>query len=161
MQNTELSKQRIINLFIQLVTQQELRESKLTMRLTEEMKKLESELGMQLPLTLSDIHFIACIGDHGPINVTAISEKVHLTKGSITRISKKLLKLDLIKRQQLIDNKKEVYYRLTAKGNKLYRLHSRIHQEIEQRFMRLLDKYTPEQLAFSRELLEDLLEWDY
>ncbi|GEC88939.1 MULTISPECIES: MarR family transcriptional regulator [Brevibacillus] len=161
MQNTELSKQRIMQLYIQLVTQQEQRESNLTTRMAEEMQKLESEMGMKLNLTLSEIHFIACIGDHGPINVTTISEKVNLTKGSITRISKKLWKLDLIKRQQLVDNKKEVYYRLTAKGQKLYKIHHQVHQDIEQRFMGFLDKYTPEQLAFSRELLEDLLDWDF
>ncbi|MDR7246521.1 MULTISPECIES: MarR family transcriptional regulator [Priestia] len=161
MYNTELSKQWILELFIQLISQQEIRDSKFTVRFGEEMQKLQSELGMKIDLNLSEIHLIACIGDYGPINVTMISEKTNLAKGSITRISKKLLKLDLIKRQQLLDNKKEVYFRLTAKGQKFHKIHEQIHQEIENRFMSFLDKYTPEQLAFSRRLLQDLLEWDY
>ncbi|CEH29160.1 transcriptional regulator [Aneurinibacillus migulanus] len=161
MHKTELSKQWIFKLFFQLVTQQDMRDSKFTIRFGEKLKMLEAELNLKLDLTLSEIHLIACIGNYGPINVTMISEKTNLTKGSVTRISKKLLKLDLIKRQQLLDNKKEVYFRLTGKGEKLHNIHNRLHQDIEQRFMGFLDKYTPEQLAFSRELLQDLLEWDY
>ncbi|MFW5434960.1 MarR family transcriptional regulator [Paenibacillus apiarius] len=161
MQNTDLSKQWILKLFLQLITQQDMRESKFMVRFEEQLRIIEAELNVKLDLILSEIHLIACIGEYGPINVTMISEKTNLTKGSVTRISKKLLKLDLIKRQQLIDNKKEVYFRLTGKGEKLHKIHNRLHQEIEQRFMVFLDKYTPEQLAFSRELLQDLLEWNY
>ncbi|MFB0840754.1 MarR family transcriptional regulator [Paenibacillus oleatilyticus] len=161
MSKTELNKQWIFKLFVELITQQETRDGKFTVRFAEEKRKVESELRQKLDLNLSEIHLIACIGDHGPINVTTISEKTDLTKGSVTRITQKLLALDLIKKQQLHDNKKEVYFRLTAKGQKLHLIHDRLHQDIEQRFMLLLDKYTPEQLTFARELLQDLLEWDY
>ncbi|MGO4546033.1 MarR family transcriptional regulator [Paenibacillus sp. 2TAB23] len=127
----------------------------------EEMQNFEKEFGEKSNLTLSDIHLIACIGDFSPINVTSISEKTGLTKGSITRISKKLLKLELVKRQQINDNKKEVYYSLTPKGQKVHLIHNRIHLEIEERFMKFLDKYTDEQLNFARNLMQDLTEWDY
>ncbi|MFC9709295.1 MarR family transcriptional regulator [Paenibacillus sp. NPDC056933] len=110
---------------------------------------------------MSEIHLIACIGDFSPINVTSISEKTGLTKGSITRISKKLLKLALIKRQQINDNKKEVYYSLTSKGRNIYVIHHRIHQEIEERFMNFLDKYTADELVFASKFIQDLTEWDY
>lgn len=161
MSKTELNKQWIYKLFLELITQQETKDSKFAVRFGEEKRKVEFELGQKLDLNLSEVHLIACIGDHGPINVTTISEKTDLTKGSVTRITQKLLASDLIKKQQLHDNKKEVYFRLTAKGQKLYKIHDREHRAIEQRFMHLLDKYTPEQLTFARELLQDLLEWDY
>lgn len=59
------------------------------------------------------------------------------------------------------DNKKEVFYSLTSKGRKVHLIHHRIHSEIEERFLAFLDKYTGEQLAFARQLLQDLAEWDY
>jgi len=161
MQTTELSKQWIFKNFIQLVSQQEVRESKFAIRVREEMQNLEAQFGENIDLTLSEIHLIACIGDFSPINVTSISEKTGLTKGSITRISKRLLQLKLIKRQQINDNKKEVYYSLTPNGHKVHKIHNRLHHEVEERFMRFLDKYTAEQLAFARTLMQDLAEWDY
>ncbi|MBB6633388.1 MarR family transcriptional regulator [Cohnella thailandensis] len=161
MQPADLSKQWIFKNFIHLVSQQEMRDSKFAVRMREEMQKFEKELGEKSLLTLSDIHLIACIGDFSPINVTSIAEKTGLTKGSITRISKKLLKLELVKRQQINDNKKEVHYSLTPKGQKVHLIHNRIHHEIEERFMTFLDKYTNEQLDFARSLMQDLAEWDY
>ncbi|MCZ8520287.1 MULTISPECIES: MarR family transcriptional regulator [Paenibacillus] len=161
MPKKEQSKQRVYQLFLQLLTQQEMREGTFSVRFEEEKRKMETELGFQLDLNLSEIHLIACIGDCGSVNVTALSEKTGLTKGSVTRISKKLLKLELILRQQLPDNKKEVYFRLTDRGARLHEIHRRLHRKMEEKFLRFLDKYTPEQLAFSRELLQDLLEWDY
>ena len=59
-----------------------------------------------------------------------------MSKASITKISKKLLALDLIHRTQLNDNRKEVYFRLTPQGKKLFELHRALHEAEEQRFMR-------------------------
>ncbi|WP_426445341.1 MarR family transcriptional regulator [Paenibacillus sp. S-38] len=161
MERTDVTKQWVLKHFIELVSQQEIRESLLAVRFREEMRQLEQELGTPVQLTLSEIHLVACIGDYSPINVTTLAEKTQLTKGSITRISKRLLELDLIKRQQINENKKEVYYTLTAAGQKVHRIHHRIHGEIEQRFLAFLDQYTPEQLAFARRFMKDLLEWGY
>lgn len=161
MQPMDLSKQWIFKSFIHLMSQQDIRESKLSVRMSEEIHKFEKEFGEKGNLTLSEIHLIACIGDFSPINVTSIAEKTGLTKGSITRISKKLLKQALIKRQQMNDNKKEVYYGLTSKGQKIYVIHHRIHQEIEERFMNFLDKYTADELIFASKFIQDLTEWDY
>ncbi|AEI42943.1 MarR family transcriptional regulator [Paenibacillus mucilaginosus] len=161
MEEMEVTKQWVLKHFIELISQQEIRDSRLAVRFHEEMRKLEEEFGSPLHLTLSEIHLVACIGDYSPINVTTIAEKTQLTKGSITRISKRLLELDLIKRQQINENKKEVYYSLTAAGQKIHSIHHRIHGKIEQRFLSFLDQYTPEQLAFARKFMKDLIEWDY
>ncbi|MEX3616942.1 MarR family transcriptional regulator [Paenibacillus glucanolyticus] len=161
MQNKELSKQWVYTLFLQLLTQHDRRDNQFAIRFDEELNSVEAELGMKLNLNLSEIHLIANIGSRDSLNVTALSEKTGLTKGSITRVSKKLLKLDLIRRQQFSDNKKEVYFTLTENGERLCRIHDRLHQEIEMRFKKFLEKYTPEQLAFAREFLQDLLNWDY
>lgn len=161
MKETDVTKEWIFELFIRLISQQDAKDSIMTSRLEEEKEKVEKELGLRLNLNLSDLHMIACIGDHEPINVTTLSEKLNLTKGSITRISGKLLEQSLIRREQLNDNKKEVFFRLTPRGEQLHIIHDRLHKEVEQRFKKMLDKYTPEQLAFAKELLQDLLEWEY
>jgi DNA-binding MarR family transcriptional regulator len=161
MKDTDVTKEWIFELFIRLISQQEAKDSILTSRMEEEKEKVEKELGLRLNLNLSDLHMIACIGDHEPINVTTLSEKMNLTKGSITRISGKLLEQGLIRREQLNDNKKEVFFRLTPRGEQLHMIHDKLHKQVEQRFKQMLDKYTPEQLAFAKVLLQDLLEWEY
>lgn len=161
MKDTDVTKEWIFELFIRLISQQEVKDNVLTSRLEEEKEKVEKTIGFRLNLNLSDVHMIACIGDHEPINVTTLSEKLNLTKGSITRISGKLLEQGLISREQLNDNRKEVFFRLTPRGKQLHMIHDRLHKEVEQRFKKFLDKYTPEQLLFAKELLQDLLEWEY
>lgn len=155
-----MTKQWIFTLFIQLINQQEEKNKQWTERIEEELKKVNEEWSADLNLNRSEIDFIACIGDHEPINVTAVSEKIKLSKGSITRISTKLLNIELIRRVKRNGNKKEVYFLLTPKGAKVYEIYTRLHHEIEQRFKAFLDKYTPEQLAFSKMLLHDLLNWE-
>ncbi|MDP4097829.1 MarR family transcriptional regulator [Paenibacillus sp. P96] len=161
MKDTDVTKEWIFELFIRLISQQEVKDNVMTSRVEEEKDKLEETLGLRLNLNLSDIHMIACIGDHEPINVTTLSEKMNLTKGSITRISGKLLEQGLIRREQLNDNKKEVFFRLTLRGEQLHVIHDKLHKEVEQRFKDFLGKYTPEQLDFAKELLQDLLAWEY
>jgi DNA-binding MarR family transcriptional regulator len=108
-------------------------------------------------LNLTDIHVIACIGSYEPINVTSIVEKIGVSKASISKIGVKLHKMKLIRRTQLNDNKKEVYFLLTAEGHRLHKLHERIHNDIEASIVRFLSAYTPEQLLFVKGLLQDAL----
>ncbi|MGG6311697.1 MarR family transcriptional regulator [Paenibacillus macerans] len=116
-----------------------------------------------LPGNLSTIHVLACIGDHEPINHSGVAEKMNLSKASITKISTKLLTHGYIERIQLNDNRKEVYYRLTAQGNKLYKLHEALHQEEEQRFMRFLNDYSDSELQtilrFFQAMAKQIDEW--
>ncbi|WP_068785461.1 MarR family transcriptional regulator [Paenibacillus phocaensis] len=99
-----------------------------------------------LPGNLSTVHVLECIGDHEPINHSAVAERMNLSKASITKISTKLLALGYIERIQRNDNRKEVYFRLTPQGNELYKLHEALHQEEERRFMRLLNDFSDREL---------------
>ncbi|OAS18670.1 MarR family transcriptional regulator [Paenibacillus oryzisoli] len=92
--------------------------------------------------SLSTIHVLDCIGNHEPINHSAIVDKLNLSKASITKINKKLLALNLINRTQLNDNRKEVYFRLTSLGKKLFEMHRALHEAEEQNFIRFLDSYS-------------------
>lgn len=100
-----------------------------------------------IPGSLSTIHVLDCIGNHEPINHTAIAEKLNLSKASITKISTKLLAGGFINRVQLNDNRKEVYFRLTPEGNKLFKLHEALHHKEEQRFLRFLDGFSESELG--------------
>ncbi|WP_334074683.1 MULTISPECIES: MarR family transcriptional regulator [Paenibacillus] len=106
-------------------------------------------------LNITAVHVLDCIGRHEPINSTAISEKMELSKASITKITGKLLEERLVTRTQLKDNKKEAYFRLTPAGKEIYRLHLRLHEEEKARFFRFLDQYTEGELRTIQRFLLD------
>ncbi len=56
-----------------------------------------------------------------------------MTRGAVTRLAKRLLQDGLIERYVLPDNKKEIYYRLTSKGEALNKEHEVAHTKWEER----------------------------
>lgn len=109
----------------------------------------------KLPQNLTTIHVLDCIGRHEPINNTGIAEKMNLSKASITKIGNKLLEEGFVKRTQMNDNKKEMYFRLSPQGRKIFDLHERLHELEAERFYRFLDKYSDEQLKVIHQFLQD------
>lgn len=116
---------------------------------------IEGESIEDYPQNMTTIHVIDCIGKNDPINSTAIAEKMELSKASITKIGNKLLKDGLVKRTQMNENKKEVYFRLTPKGKRIFDLHEKMHQMEKERFHQTLDKYSDEELMVIRRFLQD------
>lgn len=133
-------------IYDQLLHFSHLHEQRLELELKEIKKLVQLHQLKGIPGNLSTIHVLDCIGNHEPVNHSAIAEKLKLSKASITKISKKLLALGLINRFQLNDNRKEVYFRLTHQGKRLYEMHRALHEAEEQRFIRFLDSYSDSEL---------------
>ncbi|MDY8024817.1 MarR family transcriptional regulator [Paenibacillus polymyxa] len=106
-------------------------------------------------LNLTDVHLIDCIGRHEPINVTTLADRMELSKGTVSKVSTKLLKEGWIRRTQLNDNKKEIYFRLTPLGKKLFFVHERLHAKVQQQLFQFLDRYSSEELNVLKRLLSD------
>lgn len=111
-----------------------------------------------IPNNMTSVHVIDCIGNHEPINNTSIAEKMNLSKASITKISVKLLREGYIKRSQMNDNKKEVYFSLSPKGRELYEVHARMHEIIEQRFIQEMDAFSESELQASLKFLQTMID---
>ncbi|MDI4647977.1 MarR family transcriptional regulator [Cohnella hashimotonis] len=111
-----------------------------------------------IPSHMTSVHVIDCIGRNEPINNTSIAEKMNLSKASITKISTKLLKEGFIKRSQLNDNKKEVYFSLSPKGRQIFEVHAMMHEKIEASFIRALDAFTEPELAASLKFIQTLID---
>ncbi|PRP53149.1 MarR family transcriptional regulator [Bacillus halotolerans] len=154
--NTDHTKRNIFELYAELIHQQEKWEGLIKAFLADEMKKLDQEHGQKSQLTMTEIHVLSCVGEHEPINVTSIADKMNTTKATVSRISTKLLGAGFLHRTQLSDNKKEVYFRLTPAGKKLHSLHQYYHQKVEQRFLSFFDRYTEEEILFAERLFRDL-----
>ena len=95
----------------------------------------------------SEIHCIDAIGRLDLPNVTKIASYLKMTRGAISKITKKQISEGLIESYSLEDNKKEIYFRLTMEGKKLFDEHEQRHEIWEKRDSYFFSKYSPEKLA--------------
>ena len=104
----------------------------------------------------SEIHTITAIGDMEFPNVTGISQSMHMTKGAISKITKKLMQQGLIESYMLEGNKQKVFFKLTEKGQHLYMEHEKRHNLWLERDHAFLQKYSKEELDRIQAFMSDL-----
>lgn len=93
----------------------------------------------------SETHCIDNIGRLELPNVTKIAEQMQMTRGAISKMTKKLLAKGLIEKYTLETNKKEVYFKLTECGMVLFKEHEKRHKQWEKRDMQFLSRYSKEE----------------
>lgn len=98
--------------------------------------------GLLDEINLAEVHCIDCIGTIDHPNVTKISEKMGLTRAGISKISKRLLNKGLIESYQEPDNHKEIYFQLSEGGHSIYGEHKKLHNEVRQEWLSLLEHYS-------------------
>ncbi|CUH96770.1 hypothetical protein P22_2881 [Propionispora sp. 2/2-37] len=79
----------------------------------------------------SEVHCIDLIGRTEDANVTKLASKLNMTRGAISKATKKMLANGDITSYQNIDNKKEIYFKLTEKGKQIFLFHEKKHKEQE------------------------------
>lgn len=138
----------LMNLFVKYMEKQEIL-SKLT-----EDEKLHG-------YNYSEIHTIAAIGDLEEPNVTNIANHMNVTRGSISKITKKLLGQNLIEAYQQDGNKQKIFFRLTQAGQFLYDEHEKRHNlwlKRDDAFIKRFDGKTVEQVEVFMKAFNDYLE---
>ncbi|REC32472.1 MarR family transcriptional regulator [Enterococcus pseudoavium] len=93
----------------------------------------------------SEVHCLEFIGKNQDPNVTKMAEALYMTRGAISKLTKKMLKKNYIESYQKADNKKEIYFKLTAEGQKVFAIHEKLHKEFEERDQQVFDPITEEQ----------------
>ncbi|MDQ7096115.1 MarR family transcriptional regulator [Desulfosporosinus sp. PR] len=92
-----------------------------------------------------EAHCIEYIGKNVDSNVTKLAESFYVTRGAISRMTKKLIKKGIIESYQKPDNKKEIYFRLTEQGKAINKIHEEMHKEIYERDKSIFEQTTEEQ----------------
>ncbi|WP_045506821.1 MarR family transcriptional regulator [Bacillus amyloliquefaciens] len=104
--------------------------------------KMEESLKEYKPSEVHCIEFIEKIKD---ANVTKLAESLYMTKGAISKLTKKLINKGLIESYQKPVNKKEIYFRLTEQGKVIYEIHEELHTEFRERDKIVFEQVTDEQ----------------
>ncbi|TAN63787.1 MarR family transcriptional regulator [Paraclostridium sordellii 8483] len=93
----------------------------------------------------SEVHCIEYIGRNVDTNVTKLAEYFYMTRGAMSKLTKKLIKKGVIESYQKSDNKKEIYFRLTEQGKEVYITHEKLHKEFQERDKAIFEQVTEEQ----------------
>ncbi|PEL18096.1 MarR family transcriptional regulator [Bacillus wiedmannii] len=93
----------------------------------------------------SEVHCIEYIENNADSNVTQLAEAFYVTRGAISRMTKKLIKKGLIESYQKSENKKEIYFRLTEQGKEIYKIHENLHKEFQERDKAVFEQVTEEE----------------
>ncbi|HEF1903953.1 TPA: MarR family transcriptional regulator [Bacillus cereus] len=93
----------------------------------------------------SEVHCIEYIENNADSNVTQLAEAFYVTRGAISRMTKKLIQKGLIESYQKSENKKEIYFRLTEQGKEIYKIHENLHKEFQERDKAVFEKVTEEE----------------
>ncbi len=94
----------------------------------------------------SDIHVIDAIGALTDSNVTMIAERLKLTKGAVSKITKKLIHTGVIESYMIPENRQKVFFRLTESGKVIFDEHEKRHQQWLRRDRQFLALYSPQTL---------------
>lgn len=93
----------------------------------------------------SEIHCIEYIANHTDSNVTKLSEFFNMTRSAVSKLTKKMIAKSLIESYQRPENKKEIYFSLTAQGEVINSIHETIHREYQERDKAVFAQGTKEQ----------------
>jgi len=93
----------------------------------------------------SEVHCIEYIGRNVDSNVTKLAESFYMTRGAISKLTKKLIKKGIIESYQKPDNKKEIYFSLTEQGKAINKVHEELHKEFQERDKAVFEQVTEEQ----------------
>jgi len=93
----------------------------------------------------SEVHCIEYIGRNVDSNVTKLAESFYVTRGAISKLTKKLIKKGIIESYQKPDNKKEIYFSLTSQGKAINKVHEELHKEFQERDKAVFEQMTEEQ----------------
>jgi len=83
------------------------------------------DYGVGFPLFYAEIQLIMVIKANEGANAGSLARAIQVTSGAVSQIAGKLLKKGLIESYRMPDNRKEVFFRLTKTGEKVYRDHQK------------------------------------
>jgi len=93
----------------------------------------------------SEVHCIEYIENNVDSNVTQLAEAFYVTRGAISRMTKKLIQKGLVESYQKSENKKEIYFKLTEQGKEIYKIHENLHKEFQERDKAVFEQVTEEE----------------
>lgn len=121
-----------------------------------EIDKKTRNYGTDQALHNAEIHMIKAIYENKNIHVTALADKLGVTKGAISQVLLKLQKKGMIVKEKDPKNLSRILLNVTAKGEIAHKTHLEIHKQFNQIFKEVIDGFEEEEIVVIRKFLDDL-----
>ena len=125
-------------------------------RLLDEENKKPKDYGTGALLSHTEVSFLETVARYPEGNVSALSERLGITKGATTQMTGKLFQKDLLETIQRDDNKKEKFFRLTKNGEATISAYRRFHKEANRKLCDYIAALNPEEADTVFRFLEHL-----
>ncbi len=106
----------------------------------------------------AEIHTLQFIGDNPLTTITLLSEKLGVTKATVSERVKKLLVKDLVMKKKSSHSGRDVFIELTARGKKAYDGHEKHHARLFRYFCDYLGDDVEKQIDRFDKSFKDYLE---
>jgi len=120
-------------------------------------KTIEMNYPFMQENTYSEVRVIELIElSNEPMNVSKLAEKMNMTRGAISKITKKLIQHNCIEKYQTDSNKKEIYYKLATMGYEIHKQHMNMHEKRLKRDMAYFVNLSPKEKEMLKLILEKI-----
>ena len=93
--------------------------------------------------------------EEGEATGIELAAKLGVTRGGVSRAAKKLAEYHLISAFKHNDDRKKIFYSLTASGQKIAHVHDEMHQSVKKQLVKqLTEKYSEEELKIVADFLD-------
>ena len=108
--------------------------------------------------TTMGLRIIDAIGRLEPVNGATISTQFRIPKGTVSKVTRRLVVRKLISLESLPNNRKEILFRLTPLGRELFEVHRAFDEQMERGFLQFLRRYDASELRLLVRVLRDATE---
>lgn len=112
--------------------------------------------GTDQPLYDAEVHLIKVIKENEGIHITALAEKLNVTKGAVSQLIMKLQKKGMVVKEPDTSNQSRILLKLTNKGQIAYVNHEALHKNFDDMVEGILKDETKENKEFISKFLSDL-----
>jgi len=120
------------------------------------LEKIPIDHGTGDLLYASEINTLEIIGKFPGINMTQLAQKRGVTKGAVSQIVAKLVKKQLVTKNQTPDNDKVLSLELTTAGEVAFGNHEKFHAKYDSPMIEKLNGMSAEQLSLITDTFEML-----
>ena len=121
-------------------------------------KKVARDYGTGFLLNHAEVHLLDTINRNPDENTSQLAQRNGITKGAVAQITKKLLEKELITAFQMPDNRKEVYFELTALGKKAVSGHDRHHRRLNAGLEKYFETLSGKDMKTISTFLDNIIE---
>lgn len=122
----------------------------------QELERKTHTYGTDEPLFIAEIHMVKAIREHPEAHLTALADRLGVTKGAVSQLVKKLEEKGMIVKDRDPANRARVVLSLTARGERAYSVHERAHRDFDDLVEGLLQEATAEERAFLQDFISRL-----